>query len=343
MEEKPHILYVDDERQNLVSFRASFRKYYHIHVAQSGEEALDLLRAHPIVLIISDQRMPRMTGVQLFEKILPEFPDTVRMVLTGYSDIEAIIDAINKGNIYYYITKPWDHHELHMVIEKGLEAHRLKMENRLLLAERAALKLKAEKQEKEHLLSQFETLKNQVNPHFLFNCLNSLSSLVYEDPSLAEDFIAKLTKVYRYVLDVREEILVPLRDEYQFMQSYFFLQKIRFEANLQLRVDVDEQVFDWLIPPLTLQILAENAIKHNVISRDHPLSIELFSEGEFLIMRNNYQKREDRVDSTGIGLRNLRDRYRFLSHRQPRFDLVEDHYIARVPLLHPEREENAAE
>ncbi|WNJ20836.1 histidine kinase [Pontibacter sp. G13] len=331
---KAHILYVDDERQNLTAFKASFRKLYQVHVAQSGKDAIQLLDQHPeIELIISDQRMPEMTGVELFEQILEGHPDPIRMVMTGYSDLEAIIDAINKGQIYYYITKPWKLEELKLIVKQGIEAYRLKNENRTLHAENTDLQLKSEQQEKENILSQFETLKNQVNPHFLFNCLNALSTLVHDDANLAEDFIAKLTKVYRYVLELKDEHIVPLQEELRFLKSYFFLHQIRFGDNLQMMMKIPPEATQRSIPPLTLQLLVENAIKHNIISREQPLKLEILVEGKDLLVKNNYQIRQDHVDSTGIGLSNLKARYAFLSDRQPAFAVEGDQYVARVPLL----------
>lgn len=332
--EKSHILYVDDEHQNLVTFRSNFRKYYQIHVAQSAAEGKQQLAAHPeIALILSDQRMPGMTGVEFFEEIRTEFPDPIRMVVTAFSDIQAIVEAINIGKVYYYIAKPWNAKELKVIIDNGLKAYRLQKENRSLQAEKYALELQAEQQEKENIRSQFETLKNQVNPHFLFNSLNVLSSLVHEDPDLAESFIVKLTKVYRYVLELKEADIVPLFEELAFIQSYFFLHQIRFGNNLNLYVEVSEADKQRYLPPLTLQILVENAIKHNIISRDRPLTIELFMEQDELVVRNSFQPRQDQVASTGLGLANLEARYGFLADKQPRFFVENDHYIARVPLL----------
>ena len=334
MSNKPAILYVDDEKQNLVAFKASFRRHYDIHLAQSGDEAIEVLQNNPVQLIISDQRMPKMTGVELFEKILPDFPKPVRMVLTGYSDVEAIINSINKGKIYYYITKPWKAAELKLIIDNGLEAYQLKEENQGLQEEKNLLLLKAEKQLKENILSQFETLKNQVNPHFLFNCLNALSSLVHDDPDLAEAFISKLTKVYRYVLDLKDRATVPLPDELEIIKSYFFLQQIRFGNSLRMYTQVDPKWLNKSIPPLTLQLLVENAVKHNIVSRDNPLTVELYVEDSgFFVVKNNYQLRTDEVESTGIGLENLQARYEFLSDLQPKFFEEDGYYFAKVPLL----------
>jgi adenylate cyclase len=139
------ILYVDDEQQNLVSFKATFRREYQVHTAIGGQEGLEVLRNHDIHLIITDQRMPGMTGVQFLEKTLSEFPDTLRMVLTGYSDVEAVIEVINTGRVFRYITKPWDENELRMTIENARQLYQLQTRNRRLVEE---LQTKVEEQER---------------------------------------------------------------------------------------------------------------------------------------------------------------------------------------------------
>lgn len=128
-----NILYVDDEEQNLISFKAVFRRDYHIYTALSGEEALNVLEKEDVHLIITDQRMPGMTGVEFLEKIIPEYPDIVRIVLTGYSDIDTIIHAINKGQIFRYISKPWDETELRIAIENSKQVYKLQLKNKHLV------------------------------------------------------------------------------------------------------------------------------------------------------------------------------------------------------------------
>lgn len=140
-----NILYVDDEEQNLVSFKATFRREYNIFTAISGKEGMEIMHKHPINIVITDQRMPGMTGIQFLEKILPVFPDAIRMILTGFSDVEAIIEAINMGNVFRYITKPWDEKELRMTIENARQLYSLKEKNKNLLVE---LQVKLEEQEK---------------------------------------------------------------------------------------------------------------------------------------------------------------------------------------------------
>jgi len=139
------ILYVDDEPQNLVSFKAAFRREYQVLTAQSGDEALSVLKKTEIQLIVSDQRMPGMTGVEFLEKALPIYPDAIRIVLTGFSDIAAIIDAINKGKVFRYISKPWDETELRMTIENARMLFKLQLNNKKLLSE---LQLRVQEQEK---------------------------------------------------------------------------------------------------------------------------------------------------------------------------------------------------
>ncbi len=131
--EKPHILYVDDEEFNLTSFRATYRLHYTVHTALNAADGTRLLAEHPIELIITDQRMPGVTGVEFLAQVQEEHPHPIRMVLTGFADIEAIIGAINKGQVYRYITKPWEEAELKMVIDSAIETYRLRDENQKLL------------------------------------------------------------------------------------------------------------------------------------------------------------------------------------------------------------------
>jgi len=139
------ILYVDDEEHNLISFKAVFRREYEIFTATSGEEGIALVRQNPIDLIITDQRMPQMSGIQFLERILPEYPDTIRMILTGFSDVEAIIGAINTGRVFRYIGKPWNETELRMTIENARQLSDLIKRNKALLA---ILQQTVEEQEK---------------------------------------------------------------------------------------------------------------------------------------------------------------------------------------------------
>ncbi len=124
------ILYVDDEMNNLISFKAVFRIKYNVLTAISGEEAIKLLKNNNVDIIITDQRMPNMTGVEFLESILGEYPDPIRILLTGYADMNAVIDAVNKGKIFHYLTKPWNEEELDMTITRAYDVYRSRMEEK---------------------------------------------------------------------------------------------------------------------------------------------------------------------------------------------------------------------
>jgi LytS/YehU family sensor histidine kinase len=190
------------------------------------------------------------------------------------------------------------------------------------------------KVQKENLQSQFEVLKQQVNPHFLFNSLNVLSSLIKVDPDLAELFTERLSKVYRYVLENKEKDLVNLATELEFLNAYLFLLEIRFVRKLSIDIRIDKKHHEALILPIAIQLIIENAIKHNTFSKAHPLRIELYVDADhFLNIVNNLSERETKLVSTGVGLKNILRRYALVSDRKPEFIKTEMQFIARLPLL----------
>ncbi len=173
----------------------------------------------------------------------------------------------------------------------------------------------AEKFKQESTVAKFESLRNQVNPHFLFNSLNALTNLVYEDPDKAAKFIKQLSEVYRYLLETREKEVVRLSEEEKFLKAYLYLQSIRFGGKLTITVSLNDD--DCMVAPLALQMLVENAIKHNEISEEHPLHIRLFMEPDFVVVENNLQpKRILDEKSPGIGLDNICKRYEFLTDKK---------------------------
>ncbi len=192
--------------------------------------------------------------------------------------------------------------------------------------------IETEQMKNERLKVQYQSLKDQLNPHFLFNSLNVLSNLVYENPDTANAFIEKLARVYRYVLDVQQEELVSLDREIAFAKSYLELQKIRFGDKLNFSVDVapDSKVF---IPPLALQLLLENALKHNKATRDSPLQINISRKGDMLVVNNNLQKRSDEAPASGIGLANIRERYRFFTQVPVGIHQSTELFSAALPLI----------
>ncbi|MBL7967199.1 MAG: histidine kinase [Prolixibacteraceae bacterium] len=188
-----------------------------------------------------------------------------------------------------------------------------------------------EKLKREQLALQYETLKSQVNPHFLFNNLNSLTSLISTNPDKAIDFVKKLSEVYRYVLDQKDQELVDLETELKFVESYVFLQKIRFEANLEVQIQVNARNFK--IIPLSVQMLVENAIKHNEISDRKPLQIKIHTtDDHFLIVENQLQKKAA-TERSGTGLQNIRERYEFFTGKRVTIFENHDRFLVSIPLL----------
>ena len=187
--------------------------------------------------------------------------------------------------------------------------------------------------QKENLQSQFEVLRQQVNPHFLFNSLNVLTSLIKLEPDLAEQFTEHLSKVYRYVLENKDNDLVSLQTELDFLDAYIFLLNIRFMDKIVVKVDIADNKKELLILPLALQLLIENAIKHNSMSKKNPLKIEITIENKNVLnVMNNLQERESHMVSTGVGLRNIEHRYHLLEMPKPEFIKTETKFIARIPL-----------
>jgi sensor histidine kinase YesM len=190
--------------------------------------------------------------------------------------------------------------------------------------------VETERLKKERVEAQYEILKNQVNPHFLFNSLNVLTTLVHKDADLAERFIKQLSHNYRYILDTREREIVSIKEEIQNLEAYIFLMKIRFGESLKCQINVDT---NGLIAPLTLQMLVENALKHNEISKAHPLSIEVFlgEKEEYIVVKNSLQRKNNVADSTGVGLENIKSRYKFLSDKEIIIHQNNDFFIVNIP------------
>lgn len=189
--------------------------------------------------------------------------------------------------------------------------------------------IEAEKMKNERLAGQYQGLKDQLNPHFLFNSLNTLSSLIYEDRNLANDFVEKLARVYRYVLDVQDERLVSVDRELAFSQSYLELQKLRFGEKLEYEIDRFEPDGKNL-PPLALQLLLENAVKHNGATREKPLLIRIFEEDDRIVVENNVQPRKQSGPESGIGLENIRRRLSYFTDKP--VDVISGNGIFKVSI-----------
>ena len=194
-----------------------------------------------------------------------------------------------------------------------------------------------EKLQRAHVQSQLEGLKNQVNPHFLFNSLNTLAQLIPEDRNKAVRFVQKLSKSYRYILEIRDEKLICLEDELDFLKAFVFLLRERFGDNLQVDVRIAKDQLRAKVVPLSLQLLVENAIKHNIISKARPLHISIYQDGEHLIVKNNLQLKKQVINSTGMGLENIKKRYHFYSDESVQIESTEKEFIVALPLIRSEK------
>ena len=186
---------------------------------------------------------------------------------------------------------------------------------------------------RESLKAQIDALKTQVNPHFLFNNLNTLCAIIPDNPQQAIDFVQQLSKVYRHILEVRDETSIPVKDELDVLKAYAFLLKTRFGSNIEIEIDVPDSKLNNKIVPLSLQLLMENAIKHNIISMEKPLSIRVFTEDGNLVVSNNLQVKNQVIENTGIGLDNIRNRYKLLGDKTVK--VVSDHnsFNVYIPMI----------
>lgn len=194
----------------------------------------------------------------------------------------------------------------------------------------------AERVKKENLEFRFDRLRNQVNPHFLFNSLNTLASLVYQDPDTASRFVRQMAKVYRYVLENRDKEVIPLAEEWNFMEAYLYLVKIRFDDGVRFELDISKEALEKMIPPMTLQLLLENALKHNIVSASKPLTIKILTKGNRLKIENNIQPKMSPEPSTKTGLENIKSRYAILSSQPVVIESNENFFSVEIPLLQPE-------
>lgn len=207
--------------------------------------------------------------------------------------------------------------------------------NRQALLRRKSLHERAQQLERENLRAQFEALKNQVNPHFLFNSLSMLASLVHRDADLATKCIEQLARAYRYTLEQRDHDLVPLGTELAFIETYAFLLRLRFAQKFDLQFDLPATYPAYQLAPLTLQLLVENAVKHNRMSAAEPLRVTISLEADELVVRNPLQRRPPThaAESTGVGLQNIVQRYRLLTPRPVRVHDAGLVFEVRIPLL----------
>ncbi len=213
------------------------------------------------------------------------------------------------------------------------------LEGWIFFAESRKAELRAKTLQEELSQIKFEVLKSQINPHFMFNSLNVLSGLINKDVGKAQQFIDEFSHIYRYVLETIEQPVATLEKELDFMRSYLFLQQIRYGDDLSYSVNIPAQLMKLVLPPLSLQVVLENAIKHNIINESKPLKIEVFHDSHYLLVKNNIQPKITMGTSTGLGLKNLSKRYALISAQKPVFLVETNHYIAKLPLIDVEKDE----
>ncbi len=196
--------------------------------------------------------------------------------------------------------------------------------------------LEKEQAKQKALQHQLEALRTQINPHFLFNALNSLTALIRQKSDRALPFVDQLSWLLRSTLQRSEEDLITIQQELEYLESYFFLQKERFGEKLEIEIGIPEIWKKKLIPSFSLQLLVENAIKHNVISKKQSLLIEILPEREHLIIRNQIQKRREAFQHTGTGLINLSARFKLLKKRDIQIFQDEHYFIVKLPITEQE-------
>ncbi len=188
-----------------------------------------------------------------------------------------------------------------------------------------------QKLKEEKLIFQYETLKTQVNPHFLFNSLNTLASLVSKDPALSEKFISGFSSIYRYILENSRVELINLSKEIAFVENFFFLQKIRDDGKIDLKLDLND-IDNYEILPISLQLLVENALKHNAATKDKPLIIKISMESDYVVVENNLQLKMQMEPSSKIGLKNLQERVKLVMNKEVLVESSKSSFIVKIPV-----------
>ncbi|MBB5635159.1 sensor histidine kinase YesM [Pedobacter cryoconitis] len=194
--------------------------------------------------------------------------------------------------------------------------------------------IELERTKTDNLGAQYELLKQQVNPHFLFNSLNTLKYMVESEDEHSVDFILKLSNFYRFTLESRKLDLIRLAEELEILDAYIYLLKTRFEDGIELSIDINQDYYQSLLPPFTLQLLIENCIKHNIVSLDRPLHIKLYSEKDYLVIENQLQLKKTSEPSTGMGLDTINQRYIHLLNKKIEIKVSETLFTIKLPIIH---------
>lgn len=284
-------------------------------------------------------------GILLSRRRYPELTQTLKRVLYQLTWFVVFSSLIRISQTFFYQTiglwqsadafqfKPYFFNTLVSVV--GTVQIAAVFEGIYLYQRWKVLYTEAQELKKVSLQSQLDSLKTQINPHFLFNNLNSLSALIASDAGRAERFLDELSSVYRYLLQQNTRALCPLTEELNFINAYFHLLKTRYGNGIFMETDIDSRYTTYLIPPLTLQILFENAIKHNIIAISSPLTIRLYTRDGKLFVENNLQKKKLSVPSNQIGLQNVMTKYKLLDHASVLIYHDDDTFRVSIPLIAP--------
>lgn len=291
------------------------------------------LIAYPDLFVIQYMNKIAPWGKNIFKRITLQFTLTVCI-----ATMIAIVMTV-----FLHWIKPYEFHNIRSIVFSNILIYIVVnivvmavFEGWILYIEKAKTKQVADNLQTELSQIKFEVLKSQINPHFMFNSLNVLSGLINKDIKKAQQFIDEFSMIYRYVLETIEQPVATLEKELEFMRSYLFLQKIRYGENLTYAVNINAGLLEMFLPPLSLQVVLENAIKHNIINQSKPLHIEVSSEALALVVKNNIQPKISKGSSTGLGLKNLVKRYALVSEFKPEFTVDTNYYLAKLPLLNIE-------
>ncbi len=285
--------------------------------------------AYPDLFIIRYLNISFTWGKRVFSRIFIQLLLTLLLAVTISTFITLVANYLNayrENLISVLITNALISSVVNIIMMITLEAWIFYMESRYS-------RKMAENLEKELAVIRFDVLKSQINPHFLFNSLNVLSGLINTDITKAQLFIDEFSMVYRYVLETIEKQVVSLDDELGFVRSYMFLQQIRYGQSLNLQINISSENLKKLMPPLSLQLVLENVIKHNEINTNKPLTIDIYCENEMLMVKNVIQPKFSSGVSTGMGQKNLTKRYELLHDKLPRFVVENNFYLAKLPLI----------
>ena len=200
--------------------------------------------------------------------------------------------------------------------------------------------IEKEQAKQKALQHQLQALRTQINPHFLFNTLNSLNALIRQKSDKASTFVDKLSLLLRSTLQRSDKDFIPIQDEIDYLETYIYLQKERFGEKFNVDIQIPKEWTKEQIPSFSLQLLVENAIKHNVISKKQPLSVKIYTEGNYLVVRNLIQERRDSVESTGTGLNNLSTRFNLLKKKGIQIINDSAYFSVKLPILNDERSNN---